>query len=386
MSQRLVVIYTAGTEVARLAALLPDVPRVDPDDATLAWEALPDAVLVVQGAEVVHANSAAAALVGEPSPVGLLGRRLLELFPAGEREEIGAALDRLLTGRLPAPPWPNLTLVRRDGGEREVEAAVAVLDQAAPRAFELVLHDVTAHRRAESALREADRRKTDFLAVLSHELRNALGPLRNGVHVLDRAPHESPQAERARAVVRRQTEHLARLVDDLLDVSRIIHGKLTLSRARLDARELVRRTVEDAQPLLDGRGIALGVSLCGGPVWVDADAARLEQVMTNLLLNAAKFTPPGGRVEVALSQAGGRCELRVRDTGAGIDPRLLDRIFEPFAQAGEGGCRQHGGMGIGLSLVRSLIEMHGGAVRALSEGKGRGAEFVVELPLAPAAG
>jgi PAS domain S-box-containing protein len=243
--------------------------------------------------------------------------------------------------------------------------------------------DVTERKRAEEVLREADRLKTEFLGVLSHELRNPLAPIRNGIYLLDRAAPGSEQAARAKDVIRRQTEHLTRLVDDLLDVTRISRGKVELQLARVDLREVVGRTCDDHRALFDGRQIALRVEL-SGPVWVDADATRIAQVVGNLLQNAAKFSHEGGSVTVAIGDVGGRAELRVRDDGAGIAPELLPRVFEPFVQADEGLARTKGGLGLGLALVKGLVELHGGGVRASSDGVGRGAELVVTLPVAPA--
>jgi CheY-like chemotaxis protein/two-component sensor histidine kinase len=243
---------------------------------------------------------------------------------------------------------------------------------------------VTDLRAAEQALRESDRRKTEFLAVLSHELRNPLAPILTGVEILESSAPGSAAAARARAIIRRQTEHLARLVDDLLDVTRVSRGKIELRRVRLDLRDVVRRTLDDHRDQLDGRSIALEVALPPEPVWLDADATRMAQVVGNLLHNAAKFTPAGGAVCVTLSALGGQAELAVRDTGIGIDAQDLPRLFEPFAQGDQGLARSAGGLGLGLALVKGLVELHGGRVRAASDGPGRGAEIAVVLPLAEA--
>jgi len=244
--------------------------------------------------------------------------------------------------------------------------------------------DVTGMRHAEQVLRETDRRKNQFLGVLSHELRNPLAPIRNSIHVMELAGPASEAARRAREVLRRQADLLTRLVDDLLDISRITYGKIELQLARLDARDVARRACDDARGGFDHRGVALHYVDTAEPTWVAADAARLAQMVGNLLGNALKFTPPAGQVTVRVGRREGRCEIAVRDSGAGIESPDLDRIFDPFVQAERTRERKHGGLGIGLALVKELAERHGGTIRASSEGPGRGSEFTLSLPLAPA--
>ena len=246
----------------------------------------------------------------------------------------------------------------------------------------LYAQDVTALKTAEDALRLEARRKTEFLAVLSHELRTPLGSLHNSIALLERAPPEGETARRARAILHRQAEHLTRLVDDLLDIARITHGKIELRRVRIDARNLVRRVCEDANQAFEGRGISLYLSEASHAVWVDADEARTVQMVGNLVNNALKFTQPGGEVHVGVRRSGVACEVSVRDNGAGIDPRDLDSIFDPFVQAERTRHGARGGMGIGLALVRELAVSHGGWVRASSGGPGQGTEVVLRLPLA----
>jgi signal transduction histidine kinase/ActR/RegA family two-component response regulator len=258
------------------------------------------------------------------------------------------------------------------------------------------LRSRAAHQRAEEALRESerrfrlaaeelgevDRRKSEFLAVLSHELRNPLAPICNSLYLLDHAPPGSEQAVRAKAVIGRQVGQLATLVDDLLDVTRISRGKINLERARVDACDVVRRTCEDHRAVFDRRGVELRLDLPAGPVWIDADATRISQVLGNLLQNAAKFTAARGSTAVAVAAVNGRAEIRVRDDGIGIDPELLGHVFEPFTQAERGLARAQGGLGLGLALVRGLVELHGGSAEAVSEGAHRGSELIVRLPLA----
>jgi PAS domain S-box-containing protein len=236
---------------------------------------------------------------------------------------------------------------------------------------------------SERSLREADRRKDEFLAMLSHELRNPLAPIRSAIHILERAVPGGEQARKAQAIIDRQAGHLARLVDDLLDVTRITRGKIRLQREPLDLGELVRRVVEDHRASIAGQGLALATAIPDTPVRVSADRTRVAQIVGNLLHNAFKFTPPGGTVTVSVGAepVEGRAVLSVRDTGSGITSEILPHLFEPFTQADRTLDRSHGGLGLGLSLVKGLAELHGGAAEAFSDGPGTGAEFVVRLPL-----
>ena len=235
-------------------------------------------------------------------------------------------------------------------------------------------------RQSKERLEEADRRKDEFLGMLSHELRNPLAPIRSSVVVLDRDP-DGERATRARSIIRRQTEHLTRIVDDLLDVTRIARGKIELRRERLDLRDVVGRTGEDHRAILEQRGVAFRVELPAEEVWADADATRVAQVIGNLLQNAAKFTHRGDAVWLALSAGGGAAEIVARDTGVGIDRALLDDVFKPFVQGERTLARSEGGLGLGLALVKGIAELHGGTVRVESRGTGQGAEFVVRLPV-----
>jgi signal transduction histidine kinase/ActR/RegA family two-component response regulator len=262
---------------------------------------------------------------------------------------------------------------------RTVENVVAY-DTALAKFISELASRALANARSERALREADDRKSQFLGVLSHELRNPLAPIRNALSILDRVPAGGEQARRARAVIDRQVDHLTRLVDDLLDATRISRGKIELQRSPLDLRALVERTVEDHRPMLGERGIALELHLEPTPALVSADPTRIAQVLGNLLQNSAKFTLRGGRVTVAVAVAGDRVRASVRDTGVGIDPALLATVFEPFTQGDDTLHRSTGGLGLGLALVKGLVELHGGRVEAASDGLGEGAEFAFELP------
>lgn len=234
-------------------------------------------------------------------------------------------------------------------------------------------------------LAAADSQKNQFIAMLAHELRNPLAAINNSLYVLRRGVTDGASTGTAIGVIGRQTAHLKRLVDDLLDATRIAQGKVELQLQRLDLVEVARSCVEDVRATLDRAGLDMVIDLPQQPVWVEGDHTRMCQVLGNLLTNAAKFTPRGGRVELTLRREGRRAVLRVRDTGIGIDGPLLEQLFEPFTQGapGEGG---NTGLGLGLSLVKGLVELHAGTVAAHSAGRGRGAEFLIELPLAPAPG
>jgi signal transduction histidine kinase/ActR/RegA family two-component response regulator len=248
------------------------------------------------------------------------------------------------------------------------------------RKVAILFYDITERLRAVEALTQADRRKDEFLATLAHELRNPLAPIRNAVSLLRLKGSQKPELEQARSVIDRQVDHLVRLVDDLLEVSRITFGKVALRRERLDLRAVVEEAVTASRPTLEAAGQGLSVCLAPYPLWVDGDPVRLAQVVSNLLNNAARYTPPGGAVRLEAGSSNGEASLSVQDTGIGIAPDMLSRIFEPFMQIGE----PREGIGIGLSLAKKLVELHGGRLSAQSEGSGCGSRFEMHLPLAEA--
>jgi signal transduction histidine kinase len=244
-------------------------------------------------------------------------------------------------------------------------------------------------RRAEhleslmNEMEEADRRKNQFIATVFHELRNPLTPIRNSLYLLDRAPAGSEKAKRALSIITRQVEHMARLFDDLLDLSRVAEGRMPFLPVRFDLRELVAITVEDHAPLFATRGVHLEM-IGDARIPFVGDRTRIAQALGNLLQNAVKFTPQGGRTEVFVAMPGnGLAEVRVRDTGLGIAPEVLGHVFEPFVQspAREGSS----GLGLGLAVVKGVVEQHGGSVLAESDGPGKGATFTIRLPLDAAA-
>jgi PAS domain S-box-containing protein len=232
------------------------------------------------------------------------------------------------------------------------------------------------------ALTDADRRKDEFLAVLAHELRNPLAPVRNAVEILRAIPSPSPQLQWTQEVIDRQVRQMSRLVDDLLDVSRIARGKITLKRERVDLSDAIRLALETSRPLIERGGHEFTLRLKPERLTVEGDLARLAQIISNLLNNAARYTPPGGHIWLSAGRSGTDVEVCVGDNGIGIEPRMRERIFEMFAQGGGDRGASHGGLGIGLTLVKRLVEMHGGTVEVRSPGVGRGSDFFVRLPLA----
>jgi two-component system CheB/CheR fusion protein len=257
-------------------------------------------------------------------------------------------------------------------------------DQVALRAardeLERRVHERTvALARANQALQEADRRKDEFLAMLAHELRNPLAPIRTGLQVLRMPPSHGLSPERIMQMIEHEIHQLTRLVDDLLDVSRITRGKIELRKETVDLATIVSHAVETVRPLINAQKQRLSAHLPDEPIHLEADPTRLEQIFSNLLHNAAKYTEAKGRIELTAE----RCEcdviVRIRDNGIGISAELLPRLFDIFTQADRSLARSQGGLGIGLTLVRSLVQLHGGSVTARSEGPGKGSEFVVRL-------
>lgn len=248
------------------------------------------------------------------------------------------------------------------------------------------VNDITDRKREQEQLREADRRKDQFLATLAHELRNPLAPIRNGLQILKIVDPQAEEAAEVREMMERQLDHMVRLVDDLLDISRITRNKLELRKERVELANVVASAVETSRPLIEANGHTFESRLPDEPIWLEADVTRLAQVLANLLNNAAKYMEAGGRIEVAavrqsLPERGGtEVEIRVTDTGIGIPAEMLPRVFDMFTQVDETQNRSQGGLGVGLTLVRQLVEMHGGTIEARSEGLGRGSEFVVRLP------
>ena len=296
----------------------------------------------------------------------VMGSWVVERAPA-EKDQHVRRLEARVAALLEAERASAAAHDEKDDRIRRLEARVA---------------ELTAER-ASAAAALAAQEPNELLAMLSHELRNPLAPIRNSLYILHHAPAGSEPARRAMEVLDRQVGQLARLVDDLLDVTRMSHDRLQLDRRRLELNGLVRRAMEDHRALFEKKGVALSLSESAGPLVVLGDAQRLSQVVGNLLQNAVKFTPRGGSARVTLSaDAGaGRAVLRFADTGIGMSSETLGRVFQPFMQLGSGPQRGRGGLGLGLTLVKGWVELHGGEIAARSDGTGTGSEIEIRLPL-----
>jgi two-component system CheB/CheR fusion protein len=317
-----------------------------------------------------------------------VGQRMSLIAGAAQEDELERAAARLREGEA-VPPFESLRFTK-DGRQLAVSVALSPVRDPDGRLVgtSAIFRDISSLQRARQALEEETRRKDEFLALLGHELRNPLAPLRNAVDIIRTSGAGEARARAALGILDRQLAHMTSLVDQLLDASRVSSGKVQLKYENVDLAEVVRAAVEDHRPLIDASGVALEMKLPDEPVWVGGDRVRLAQVVSNLLANAAKFTDSGGKVTLELhgDARKGRAVLEVKDNGVGIEPDVLKRLFTPFTQGSRSLDRARGGLGLGLALVRALVEAHGGRVEGKSDGKGRGAAFVVLLPLARAGG
>jgi signal transduction histidine kinase len=243
-----------------------------------------------------------------------------------------------------------------------------------------ISRDITDRKRAEQRLRDENHRKDEFLAMLAHELRNPLAPIVTGARLLEMSAHDEGKVRHAARIITRQAAHMTELVDDLLDVSRVTRGLIELEQDDIDLHLVLSHAIEQARPLLDARGHRFETALCSEPVLVHGDRTRLIQTISNLLNNAAKYTPPGGQIALAASTSENSVEISVTDTGIGIAPALLPKVFDLFSQGERTPDRSQGGLGLGLALVKSIVAMHGGEVAARSDGTGKGSTFVITLP------
>jgi len=358
MPRRVLVCRAAGDRPALSGLRFAELPAAD-------QQAFDDVLAGRQ--RIVHYEAAAPPLAGGDAPT-LGGARSAVVCALSVGERVLGAL---------------LVAVRDD------ELDAALLDELAGRAaiafenarlYRSLQNEIVERRQAQARLQEANRRKDEFLAMLSHELRNPLAPIRNAVELIRRIAPPDPKLTWATEVTDRQVTQLTRLVEELLDVARISQGKIALQLAAVDLLALIAHSVEAARPFIDARGHRLALSLPSAPVWLRGDFARLSQVLGNLLDNAAKYTPEGGAIQLSLSVQEGQALISVRDNGIGIEAELLPHMFELFEQGKRTLDRSQGGLGVGLTLVRRLVELHQGRIEARSAGVGQGAEFIIVLP------
>ncbi|MDB4931427.1 MAG: Chemotaxis protein methyltransferase CheR [Myxococcaceae bacterium] len=365
--------FHSGELVARVTALVRTRQHLErAERAERAFrsllEHLPDLVVALdRGGRVTFVNAEAARVLG-----------------ARRERLLGVAAAEVLPGFVVGEGDAPLADARADYpiGDRVYAPFARAIPTSELASTVVVLRDVTLDRAAADAARRADQRKDEFLAMLGHELRNPLSAIATALHLTSLRPDDPRVNARARDVLVRQTAHMTRMIDDLLDVSRITRGKIQLRRGPLDLAATLERALETARPALNARHQRVEVAIADAPLGVDGDPTRLEQVLVNLLQNAAKYTPDGGRVWVSAGREGDEVVARVRDDGVGIPAEALPQIFDLFSQVESSLERAQGGLGIGLTLVRTIVAMHGGSVAARSEGAGRGSEFVVRLPYA----
>jgi signal transduction histidine kinase len=361
--------------------------------ALIAHAPVPIAIAHDRNCQLISANRALADLLGVPpgSNVSLTpqpGERPLYRIQRDGRDLLPDELPMQYSIAQRTPVKNEIEIVRSDGTVLYVQNDVEPLYDTQGEIYGCVsvCVDLTARKLAEAALRDADRRKDEFLATLSHELRNPLAPIRTALELMRLARGDADLVEKARLTMERQLMHLVRITDDLLDVSRITQNKVELRRERIDLRSVVHSALESTRPLIDAQAQLLSLDLPRVPIWVQADFTRLLQVFSNLLNNATKYTERGGHIHVTAfaTAADQAATVVVSDTGQGIPQPMLERIFDMFTQVQEFRDRTQGGLGIGLTLAKRLIELHGGTIEARSEGPGQGSVFTVRIPVSQA--
>jgi PAS domain S-box-containing protein len=310
-----------------------------------------------------------------------VGNSILLIIPPERQDEEREILTRLRRGER----IEHFETVRqaKDGRRIDISLTISPLRDRTGKIVgaSKIARDITLQKSIQEALARANQRKDEFLATLAHELRNPLAPISNSLHLLRLTEHGGPAAQRILAIMEQQVRHLGRLVDDLLDISRITSGKIELRKEPVELAALVADAVETSRPHIVAAGQQLALRLPAEPVTIDADPLRIGQVISNLLNNAAKYTPSGGQIWLTAWQQKGEAVVSVRDSGIGIPPEMLGRVFDLFAQVDRTHRRAQGGLGIGLTLAKSLVQMHGGRIEARSDGLGKGSEFVVTLPV-----
>jgi PAS domain S-box-containing protein len=343
------------------------------------FEAAKDGIFILDAKtlKIIDSNPFMTDLLGY-SHDEFFGKQLWEIGLFADKEASQSAYRELQTNGFIR--YDHLPLESRNGQKVEVEFVSNVYAEDHQQVVQCNIRDITERCRLERQLADLDRRKDEFLAMLSHELRNPLAPILNAVQLLQRQKDENTVQRKAHTIIERQVGQLTHLVDDLMEVSRTLTGRIQLRPEQVTVNGIVERAVETVRPLIDQRKHELTVSLPPDPIWLYADAARLEQVVTNLLTNAVKYTNEGGHIWLSAQQDGDKAVLRVRDTGLGIAPAFLPHIFDLFSQAERTSDRSQGGLGIGLALAMRLVEMHEGTI-TVSSTLGQGSEFVVTLPV-----
>jgi two-component system, chemotaxis family, CheB/CheR fusion protein len=347
----------------------------------------PDAIYFKdQRGRLIRANDAMATWLGLTDPSAAVGKTALEL----PKQELALELHRkdetvLRTGE--THHYKMERIVPQTPGERErwdLVTRLPLRDRAgALVGMAAIFRDITEQKLAEAKIQDSVRRRDQFLAMLSHELRNPLGAIVTATALL-KSPRAAANTPRFLGILERQSAQMAALLDDLLEASRVTQNKISLKRRAIDLRSAAREAVDSARGLFDARGLTLTTELDGEPLWIDADPSRLQQIQANLLNNAAKYTPKGGHVSLRVAEEDGAAVFRIKDDGVGLPPEMAESVFELFVQSKRTLDRSGGGLGVGLTLVRSLVNMHGGTVQVFSEGEGKGCEFVVRLPLSDA--
>jgi PAS domain S-box-containing protein len=338
-------------------------------------------LLVSRDGKIAEVNQAAESFYGY-TRAELLHLRIQDLRTGEDEELIRRQTEQARTQGI----LFEAMHVRKDGTRVPVEVSAQSVMVDGQEMMLSVIRDITKRKNVEAALQEADHRKDEFLAMLAHELRNPLAPIRNAVHILRLRGTGDPALQRQQDMIDRQVTHMAHLLDDLMDVSRITRGKITLHKQRVALAEIFAQAVEAVSPMIASRQHNLEISPVPAGLFVEGDPDRLVQIVGNLLTNAAKYTEEGGRIGLEAGREGQEAVIRVRDTGIGLAPDMLEKIFDLFAQVKRDLDRSQGGLGIGLTIVRNLVRMHGGTVAATSQGLGKGSEFVVRLPVSTTAG
>ena len=380
-----------GRGAVGISVMVTDLSDQKRHEAVLAAETLSksileqaaDAIIVCNAAGTIIRTSHVAQELCGRNPMLLPFDSVFELTVSRDRGDAPArsvSLQEVLDGT--TVRGVEVSLQRAGGSVAHLLMSAAPLTQESTTIGCVVtLTDITDQKAAERLLQQSDRRKDEFLAVLGHELRNALGPVRNASQILERADAGEDDMRAARAMLDRQVTHMTRLIDDLLDVSRIAQGKILLRKDFIDVGALVRTVASDHRLLFEAGQIALEVRIPAEPIWTSGDPTRISQVIGNLFQNAAKFTDPGGRVTVSAESIGDDAVVEIRDTGIGMDAETARNAFHFFSQSESNRSRSRGGLGLGLALARGLVELHGGQLRAHSEGPGRGSCFTILLPL-----